>query len=127
LANIKVDATLLDQVFIPEQQKNLKNFMEGKISTITNLFEETKEEDSTINKIGVNNFRNHVKKKKPFYISVKIMNKIVHCCLIDGGSGPIVMSKIVMEELGLSCTNENSRIMLSYDNLQQSTIGETRM
>jgi hypothetical protein len=99
--------------------------MEGKISTIANLFEESKEEDSTVNRIGVNNFRNPVK-KNPFYISVKIMDKIAHCFLIDGGSGPSVMSKIIMEELGLSCTNENSRSMLSYNNLQQSTIGEIK-
>jgi hypothetical protein len=53
LANIKVDATLLDMVSIPEQQKHLRNFMEGKVSTIANLFEESKEEDSTLNRIGV--------------------------------------------------------------------------
>jgi hypothetical protein len=35
------------------------------------------------------------------------MDKIAHCCLIDGGSGPSVMSNIIMEELGLSCTNKN--------------------
>jgi hypothetical protein len=64
LANIKVDATLLDIVFVPEQQNHLKHFMEGKISTIANIFEESKEEDSTVNKIGVNHFRNLV--KKPF-------------------------------------------------------------
>jgi hypothetical protein len=58
LANIKVDSTLLDMVVVPKQQKHLKNFMEGKVSTITNLFEESKEEDSTINKIGVNNLGN---------------------------------------------------------------------
>jgi hypothetical protein len=50
------------------------------------------------------------------------MDKIAHCCLIDGGSGPSVMSKIIMEELGLSCRNENDRSMLSYS-LQQTTIG----
>jgi ribonuclease HI len=54
------------------------------------------------------------------------MDKIAHCCLIDGGSGPSVMSKIIMEELGLSCTNENARSMLSYNSLQQSTIGEIK-
>ena len=56
--------------------------MEGNISTISNLFEESKEEDSTINKIGVNSFRNLVKKPL-FYISVKIMDKISHCFLMD--------------------------------------------
>jgi hypothetical protein len=61
LANIKVDATLLNMVVVPEKQKHLKNFMEGKVSTIANLFEESKEEDSTVNKIGVNNFRNPIK------------------------------------------------------------------
>jgi hypothetical protein len=54
------------------------------------------------------------------------MDKIAHCCLIDGGSGPSVMSKIIMKELGLSCTNENARSMLSYNSLQQMTIGEIK-
>jgi len=54
------------------------------------------------------------------------MDKIAHCCLIDEGSGPSVMSKIIMKELGLSCTNENSRSMLSYNSLQQTTIGEIK-
>jgi hypothetical protein len=39
LANIKADATLLDMVIVHEQQKHLKNFMEGKASTIANLFD----------------------------------------------------------------------------------------
>jgi hypothetical protein len=125
LVNIKFDATLLDMVVVPEQQNHLKKFMEGKICTIANLFEESKEEDSTVNKKCVNNFRNLVKKTL-VYISIKIMDKIAHCFLIDGGSGPSVMSKIIMEELGLSCTNENSRNMLSYNSLQQSTIGEIK-
>jgi hypothetical protein len=125
LDNIKVDDTLLDMVVIPEQHKHIKEFIEGKISTIANLFEYSKEEDSTVNGIGVNNFRNPVK-IPPFYISLKIMDKISHCFLIDGGSGPSVMYKIIMEEIGLSCPNENSRSMLSYNNLQQSTIGEIK-
>jgi hypothetical protein len=125
LDNIKVDATLLDMVVVPKQQKHLKNFMEGKVSTIASIFEESKEEDSTVNKIVVNKFRNPVK-NPPFYISIKIMDEIAHCCLIDGSSGPSIMSKIIMEELDLSCTNKNSRSMLSYNSFQQSTIGEIR-
>ena len=54
------------------------------------------------------------------------MDKIAHCCLIDGGSGPSVMSKIIMEELGLSYTKENMQRMLSYNSLQQTTIGEIK-
>ena len=54
------------------------------------------------------------------------MDNIAHCFLIDGGSSPSVISKIIMEELGLSCNNENSRSMLSYNSLQQSTIGEIK-
>jgi hypothetical protein len=42
LDNIKADATLLDMVVVPEPQKHLKNFMEGKDSTIANIFEEKK-------------------------------------------------------------------------------------
>jgi ribonuclease HI len=121
LDNIKADATLLDMVVIPEQQKQLKNFMEGKTSIVANL----SEEDSTVNKVGVNNFR-HLVKSPPFFIYVKIMDKIAHCCLIDDDLIPSVMSKIIMEEIGLSCTNENSRRMLSYNTLQQSIIGENK-
>jgi hypothetical protein len=125
LANIKADATLLDMVVIPEQQMHLKQLMEGKDFLVDNLSKGVNEEDSSVNKVGVHNFRYHVK-NPPFYISVKIMDKIAHCCLINGGSGPSVMSKIIIEELGLSCTNENTRSMLSYNSLQQMTIGEIK-
>ena len=54
------------------------------------------------------------------------MDEITHCCLIDGGSDPSVMSKLIMEDIVLSCTNENSRSKLSYNSLQQSTIGEIK-
>lgn len=54
------------------------------------------------------------------------MDKIAHCCLINGGFDPSVMSKIIMEELGISCTNENSISMVSYNNKQQTTIGEIK-
>jgi hypothetical protein len=75
--------------------------------------------------VDVNNFR-HPVKNPPFLISVKIMDKIAHCFLIDSGLGPSVMSKIIMEELGLSCTNENSGSNLSYNSLHQSMIGEIK-
>jgi hypothetical protein len=54
------------------------------------------------------------------------MDKIAHCFLIDGGSGPSVMLKIIMEELGFSCTNENAKSMLLYNSLHQTTIGEIK-
>ena len=54
------------------------------------------------------------------------MDNISHCCLIDDSSGPSVMSNIIMEELGLSCKNENARRMLSYNSLQQMTIGDIK-
>jgi ribonuclease HI len=125
LANIKVDAILLDMVFIPKQQRHIKKFMEGKAFVVANLSEEVNEEDSSVNKVGVHNFRYPIKIPQ-FYISVKIMDKIAHCCLIDGGLGPSVMSKIIMEEIGMSCTNENAKSMLCYNSLQQTTIGEIK-
>jgi hypothetical protein len=125
LANIKVDASLLDMGIIPEQQKHLKNYMEGKNSIIDNLSKKRFGDELPINKLGVNNFRNSVKNHS-FYISVKIIDRIVHYCLIDGGPGYSVMSKIIMEVLGLSCTNENLRSMLSYNNQQQTPIGQIK-
>jgi hypothetical protein len=68
LNNIKVDATLLDMVVAPEQQKHMKNFMDGKTSTIANIYEEVNGEDSSVNKLGVNNFRHPVKKSPIFHL-----------------------------------------------------------
>jgi hypothetical protein len=99
----------------PEQQQHLKNYMEGKTSPIASISEKTYGDEADVNKICVNKFRNPVK-NHPFYISVKIVDMIAHCCLINGGFGHNVMSKIIMEELGLSCTNENVRRVLSYNN-----------
>jgi hypothetical protein len=90
LANIKVDATLLDMVVILEQQRHLKQFMERKYFVVANLSEEVNEEDSFVNKVGVHNFRYPIKNPL-FYIFVKIMDTISHSCLIDGSSGPSVM------------------------------------
>jgi hypothetical protein len=60
-ANIKVDASLLDMVTIPEQQQHSKNYMEGKTSPITSISEKLDGDESYVNRIGVNNFRNPVK------------------------------------------------------------------
>jgi hypothetical protein len=117
LDNIKDNSSLLDMFVILEQQQHLKIFMEGKISTVANLTENLEGDYSNVNKIGVNNFKNHVK-YPPFYVFVNIMDKIAHCCLIDVGSDPSVMSKIIMKELGISCTKKNARSMLSYNNQQ---------
>jgi hypothetical protein len=122
---MKEDATLLDMVVIPEQQRHLRQFMEGKSSIVANLSEEVNKEDSSINKVGVHNFRYPVKNPL-FYISVNIMDKIAHCSLINGSLDPSVMSNIIMEELGLSHTNENTKSMLSYNSLQKMTIGEVK-
>ena len=78
-----------------------------------------------INKLYVYNPRNYVKNPH-FCVYVKIMDKIAHWCLVDGGYGPNIMSEISMEELGLSCTNENSKIMFSYNSQQHNTIGEIK-
>jgi hypothetical protein len=112
-------------IVIPKQRRHLKKFMEGKDFIVANLSEEVNEEDAFVNKVGVHNFR-YLVKDPPFYISVKITDKIAHCCLIDGGLGPSVMSKIIIEELGFPCTNENAKRMLSYNSLQQTTIGEIK-
>jgi hypothetical protein len=68
LANIKADATLLDMVVVPEQQMHLKQFMEGKYSVVANLSEEVDEEDSSVNKVGVHNFRYPVKKNPSIFL-----------------------------------------------------------
>jgi hypothetical protein len=54
------------------------------------------------------------------------MDKIIYCCSIHEASGPNVISKIIMEELGLSCTIENSKSMISYNSQQHATIGQIK-
>jgi hypothetical protein len=82
IANIKANVSLLDMVTVSEQQHNLKNYMECKNSSITSLPEKHDGDGLHLNKLGVNYFRNSVK-TPPFYISIKIMNGIAHCCLVD--------------------------------------------
>ena len=65
LVNIKANANLLDMASIPEQQRHLKQFKEGKDSIVANLSKEVNEDDSSVNKVGVHNFRYPVK-KSPF-------------------------------------------------------------
>jgi hypothetical protein len=77
LATIKVDASLLDMVIVLEKQKHLKEFIEGKTSIIATLSEEPNEEELYINKLVVYNPRSYVK-NPPFYVSVKITDKIAH-------------------------------------------------
>jgi hypothetical protein len=78
-----------------------------------------------INEVDVYNPTSYVK-NCPLYVSINIVDKISHCCLIDGGSGPNVMSNIIMEDLGLSYTNGNSKSMLSYNSQKQDTIGKIK-
>ena len=54
------------------------------------------------------------------------MDNIAHCCLINDSLGPSLMLKIIMEEIDFSCTNENTKNMLSYNSLQQTTIGQIK-
>lgn len=45
-------------VTIPEQRQHLKNYMEGKTSTISSLSKNHDGYELHANKLGVNNFRN---------------------------------------------------------------------
>ena len=50
---------------------------------------------------------------------MSIMDKITHCFLIGGGLGPNIISKMIMEELALSCTNEKPKNMLDFNKQRQ--------
>jgi hypothetical protein len=54
-------------VIVPEQQQHLKIYMEGKTSSVASLFENLDEDDSHVNRLGVNNFKNSVKKSTFLY------------------------------------------------------------
>lgn len=64
-------------------------------------------------------------KYPPFYLSMKIMGKITHSCMNDGGSSPNIMSKVIMEQLGLTCTSE-ARNMLTFNKNIQPAIGQIK-
>jgi hypothetical protein len=56
-------------VTILEQQQHPKNYIESKNSPISSISEKTNGDESHVNRIGVNNFRNRV--KNPLYIFCK--------------------------------------------------------
>lgn len=60
-----------------------------------------------------------------FYVSMKIVGKITHSFLIDGGSRPNIMYKLTMEQLGLTCTCE-AKNMLTFKKRVQPTIGQIK-
>jgi len=64
--------------------------MEEKDYVVAKISEEVDEGDSSVNKVGVHNFKYPIK-NMTFYISIKIMDNITHCFLIDGGSEPSVI------------------------------------
>jgi hypothetical protein len=68
LANIKAGATLLDMVVVPEQQRYLKQFMEGKAFVVANLSKEVNKEHSSVNKVGAHNFRYPINKSPFLYL-----------------------------------------------------------
>lgn len=87
--------------------------------TITKLDEENFEHFGTV-------FAYKQTKNAHFYVSMKIMYKISHCCLVDGRSGPNVISKTIMEELRVCCANENTRNMLDFNKKKHPAIGEIK-
>lgn len=102
LGRIKSNATLLDMARKPKHIENLKRFLERQAKqktptsyiTITELDEEEPEHVGT-----VSTFKRP--KNPPFYVSIKTMDEIAHCYLIHYDYGPNMMSKTIMEELGL--------------------------
>ena len=53
---------------------------------------------------------------------MKIHDKIAHCCLVDEGSGPHVIPKIIMEEIGLQCIDDTPRKIVFNNSLQNPFI-----
>jgi len=109
------------KIFLVEESTN-NNTLQTKTSN-TNMITEVEEDSETSEIVGVVFTQSHLKNPM-FYVSMKIMENIAHCCHIDGGLCPNSMSKTIMEELGLSCTNENPRNMLDFNKQHQSTIKE---
>lgn len=144
LAKVKVDSTLIDLARVPEQHKNLENCLASSLvnksvnKPVHTATSNNVDKPSAYNLINDENFLDdryetltsvqnpYSPKNPPFYVSMKIMDKISHCCLIDGGSRPNMILKKIMEELGLSCTNDNPRNMLAFNKQRQSTIGEIK-
>jgi hypothetical protein len=64
--------------------------MYRKTYDIASVYEGSNEVELYINKLVLNNLWHYVK-NPPFYVSVKIMDKISNYFLIDGGTGMNVM------------------------------------
>lgn len=53
------------------------------------------------------------------------MDKVAHSCLINRGSCPNIMYKVIMEQFGLTCTSE-VRNMLTFNKKVQPAIGQIK-
>ena len=91
MVTVKDDATLLDMAIALKQQQHLKKNLKAKIPTPIHFLDNHIEEDPLEDKIFVvNNYRNFVK-TPPYCVSMKVRDKIPHCCLVNGGSRPNFM------------------------------------
>lgn len=117
----------------PEQQKNLSNALTSSKVTQT-PFKPRPTQSADLVDFEEQYFKGEVNavipsrpepRYPPFYVSMKIMGNIVHSCLIDGGSSPNIISKVIMEQLGLTCTGE-ARNMLTFNKKIQPAIGQIK-
>jgi len=133
LANLKANISFLEVLRAPEQQQNMSNSLAtSKITSSPFKPRPTQsanivdfEEQYSEREVNATIPSRPEPKYPPFYVSIKIMWKIAHSCLIDGGSSPNIMSKVIMEQLGLNCTGE-ARNMLTFNKKVQRTIGQIK-
>jgi hypothetical protein len=64
----------------------------------------------------------------PFYISIENHDVALHNCLVDIGTTNNIMPLVVMEELGMSCTNyyETGETIYAIDSRKVSYYGEIK-
>jgi len=58
----------------------------------------------------------------PFYVSLKIHDKVLHNCLLDSSASHNLMPKVVMEELGLQITKPYHDLF-SFDSRNVQCLG----
>lgn len=133
LENLKENIIFLDVLKAPKQQHNLTN------SLTTSKIPQSSFRPRASQSADMVNFEDLYSEKEvnaeipsrlepkypPFYVLMKIMGKIAHSCLIDGRSSLSIMSKVIMEQLGLTYTSE-ARNMLTFNKKIQPAIDQIK-
>jgi hypothetical protein len=120
LSNIKILVPLSEFLKNYPFKKSIIKVLQPPTSIVTSDVISLQDENSTI--IMGPHIEDGSDAYTPFYISLNVHDKFLHNCLMDSGSSHNVITKVVMEELGLEITKPYQDLY-SFDSTKFKCLG----